>query len=33
MFGALVLARTAASPNFRDEILGAARKTLRETLR
>ena len=30
--GALVLARTAASPKFRDEILGAARKKMLETL-
>ena len=33
MVGALVLARTAASPKFRDEILGAARKKMLETLR
>jgi TetR/AcrR family transcriptional regulator, transcriptional repressor for nem operon len=33
MVGALVLARTAASPKFRDEILGATRKKLLETLR
>jgi TetR/AcrR family transcriptional regulator, transcriptional repressor for nem operon len=31
MVGALVLARTAASPKFRDEILGAARKKMLET--
>lgn len=30
--GALVLARTAASPKFRDEILGAARKKMLEAL-
>ena len=33
MVGALVLARSAASPKFRDEILGAARKKMLETLR
>ena len=32
MVGALVLARTAASAKFRDEILGAARKKMLETL-
>ncbi len=33
MVGALVLARSAASPKFRDEILSAARKKLLETPR
>jgi TetR/AcrR family transcriptional regulator, transcriptional repressor for nem operon len=33
MVGALVLARTASSPKFRDEILGATRKKLLETPR
>ena len=33
MVGALVLARTAASQNFRDEILGAVKKKMLETLR
>ena len=33
LVGALVLARTAASPTLRDEILGAARRKMLETLR
>ena len=33
MVGALVLARTATTPKLRDEILGAARKKMFETLR